>query len=104
MWTVWNQSTVNEKVYTVSLLSMALVMWIAVHWARRRTGTAPRPLAHPDRLPAHARSTNHMMGVLAAPAVAIYVLWTDWRVALRPWVLLMALALVLAVSGLWTEA
>src|SRR5690606_2911945 len=32
-WTVWNQSTVNEKVYTVSLLSMALVMWLAVHWA-----------------------------------------------------------------------
>ena len=24
-WTVWNQSTVNEKVYTVSLLSIALV-------------------------------------------------------------------------------
>src|SRR6185503_19343410 len=23
MWTVWNQSTVNEQVYTVSLLSMA---------------------------------------------------------------------------------
>ncbi|HEU4588947.1 MAG TPA: DUF2723 domain-containing protein, partial [Gemmatimonadales bacterium] len=27
-WTVWNQSTVNEKVYTVSLLSMALCMWL----------------------------------------------------------------------------
>jgi len=29
-WTVWNQSAVNEKVYTVSLLSMALVTWLAV--------------------------------------------------------------------------
>src|SRR5918992_2310494 len=25
-WTVWNQSTVNEKVYTLSLLSIAVVM------------------------------------------------------------------------------
>src|ERR1051325_5364453 len=31
-WTVWNQSTVNEKVYTVSLLSIALGTWLAVHW------------------------------------------------------------------------
>jgi len=29
-WTVWNQSVVNEKVYTVSLLSIAVVMWLVV--------------------------------------------------------------------------
>src|SRR5688572_23594484 len=29
--TVWNQSTVNEKVYTLSLLSIALVLWLIVH-------------------------------------------------------------------------
>ena len=44
-WTVWNQSTVNEKVYTVSLLSMALVTWFAVHWGDDEPGRAPRPLA-----------------------------------------------------------
>ena len=32
-WTVWNQSTVNEKVYTVSLLSIAMVVWCMVRWA-----------------------------------------------------------------------
>src|SRR5690348_6774148 len=32
-WTVWNQSTVNEKVYTVSMFSISLVMWLTVRWA-----------------------------------------------------------------------
>lgn len=102
MWTVWNQSTVNEKVYTVSLLSMAVVMWIAVHWG----DDVPGP--HRDRwliLIAYVTtlsSTNHMMGVLAAPAVLIYVLWTDWREALRPWVLLLGWVTLIAVSGTWT--
>ena len=37
-WTVWNQSVVNEKVYTVSLLSIALVAWLAVRWADDEPG------------------------------------------------------------------
>jgi hypothetical protein len=82
-WTVWNQSTVNEKVYTVSMMSTALVMWLGVHWADDRPGS------HRDRwviLIAYIlalSSTNHLMGVLAAPAVGIYILWTDWQVLLR---------------------
>ena len=68
-WTVWNQSTVNEKVYTVSLFSMALVTWLAVHWGDDAPG------AHRDRWLVlivyilALSSTNHMMGILAAPAV-----------------------------------
>ena len=30
--TVWNQSVVNEKVYTVSLLFFAVVAWLTVDW------------------------------------------------------------------------
>ena len=95
MWTVWNQSTVNEKVYTVSMFFMALVTWLAVHWGDDEPGP------HRDRwlvLIAYLlalTSTNHMMGVLAAPAVGIYVLWTDWRVLTRPWVLLAIVAVVI---------
>ncbi len=102
MWTVWNQSTVNEKVYTVSILSTALVLWLGVHWADDEPGS------HRDRwlvLIAYIialSSTNHMMGVLAAPAVGMYVLLTDPAMVLRPWVLWLALALALAVSGQWT--
>jgi len=98
-WTVWNQSTVNEKVYTVSLFFMALVTWLAVHWGDDEPGP------HRDRwliLIAYLlalTSTNHMMGVLAAPAVAVYVLWTDWRVLTRPAVLVgIFVAVVVGVS------
>jgi hypothetical protein len=100
-WTVWNQSTVNEKVYTVSLLSIALVMWLVVRWGDDEPGT------HRDRwlvLIAYVlalTSTNHMMGVLALPALAVYVLWTDWRTVLRPWAIVTFYALLLAVSGEW---
>jgi hypothetical protein len=86
-WSVWNQSTVNEKVYTVSLFFIALVMWLVVRWGDDKPG------AHRDRwlvLIAYLlalTSTNHLMGVLAVPALVVYVLWTDWRVVTRPWVI-----------------
>ncbi len=86
-WSVWNQSTVNEKVYTVSLLSIALVMWLVVRWGDDDPGS------HRDRwlvLIAYVlalSSTNHLMGLLAVPALVVYVLWTDWRVLTRPPVL-----------------
>ena len=101
-WTVWNQSTVNEKVYTVSILSTALTTWLGVHWADDAPGQ------HRDRwlvLIAYVfalSSTNHMMGVLAAPAVAVYVLLTEPTMLLKPWVLWLGLLLALAVSGSWT--
>ncbi|HXE58046.1 MAG TPA: DUF2723 domain-containing protein [Gemmatimonadales bacterium] len=100
-WTVWNQSTVNEKVYTLSLLSIALVTWLAVRWGDDAPGD------HRDRwlvLIAYVlalTSTNHMMGVLAAPAVAAYVLWTDRRIVTRGWAVALAWTLALAVSSKW---
>jgi hypothetical protein len=96
-WTVWNQSTVNEKVYTVSLFFMALVTWLAVHWGDDEPGP------HRDRwliLIAYLlalTSTNHMMGVLAAPAVIVYVLWTDWRVVTR-WPVLLGILVAVIVG------
>jgi hypothetical protein len=98
-WTVWNQSTVNEKVYTVSLLSIALVMWLVVRWGDDEPGP------HRDRwlvLIAYVMaltSTNHLMGVLAGPALVVYVLWTDWRVITRPTVIVgIVLAVLVGVS------
>jgi hypothetical protein len=102
MWTIWNQSTVNEKVYTVSMLSTALVLWLGVHWADDEPGQ------HRDRWLVligyiiALSSTNHMMGVLAAPAVAIYVLLTEPGILLKPWALFLGLTLALGVSGKWT--
>jgi hypothetical protein len=102
-WTVWNQSVVNEKVYTVSLLSIALVMWLVVRWGDDEPGP------HRDRwlvLIAYVlalTATNHLMGFLALPALGVYVLWTDWRVAVRPWAIVTFYALLLAVTGRWLD-
>ena len=86
--TVWNQSVVNEKVYTVSVLTIALVLWLVIRWADQ---------------PADARRDRYLvlivylMGVLAAPAVLAYVLATDPRALTRPR-FLVAAALVAAVG------
>src|ERR1700674_1834686 len=36
--TVWNQSVVNEKVYTVSLLFFAIVSWLMIEWMENPAG------------------------------------------------------------------
>ena len=72
-WTVWNQATVNEKVYTVSLLSIALVMWFCIHWGDEPEGPQRDRWLVLIAYTLALTSTNHQMGALAAPAVAIYV-------------------------------
>ena len=95
--------SVNEKVYTVSLLSIALVMWLVVRWGDDEPGP------HRDRwlvLIAYVlalTATNHLMGFLALPALGIYVLWTDWRVVVQPWAIVTFYALLLAVTGTWLD-
>src|SRR6266542_2781094 len=69
--TVWNQSVVNEKVYTLSLLSIALILWFIVRWDDQPAGEA-----HDHHLLLiiyllALTATNHMMGVLVGPVVAV---------------------------------
>src|SRR6266700_5318794 len=79
--TVWNQSVVNEKVYTLSLLSIALILWFIVRWDDQPAGEA-----HDHHLLLIVyllalTSTNHMMGVLVGPVVAVLLfppLKTQW--------------------------
>ncbi len=69
--TVWNQSVVNEKVYTLSLLSIALCLWLGLRWAERPAGAArDRLLALLVYLLA-LTSTNHGMGLLVGPAIVV---------------------------------
>ena len=72
--TVWNQSTVNEKVYTVSLLVIAAASWLAVLWYDHRA--EPKSLRY--LLSALylivLGSTNHLMSVLPVPALGLLVL------------------------------
>jgi hypothetical protein len=83
-WTVWNQSVVNEKVYTVSLLFIAMVAWLTVRWADLEPGPRrDRQLVLIAYLLA-LTTTNHMMGVLVISLVGVYVVLTDWRSLLKP--------------------
>lgn len=81
--TVWNQSNVNEKVYTLSVLVIALVTWLAVRWRdeRDRPGSE-RYLLWIVFLLALG-STNHLMSVLPAPALLLLVLASGARPLLR---------------------
>jgi hypothetical protein len=74
--TVWNQSNVNEKVYTLSVLIIAAVSWLAVLWHDRRDRPgASRYLLWVVFLLALG-STNHMMSVLPLPALGVLVLFS----------------------------
>ena len=90
-WTVWNQSVVSEKVYTVSLLSIAIVAWFAVRWADEAAGPRRDRWLLAAIYVVALTSTNHTMGVLGAPILGMYVLLTDWRTLLRPKFLVLAL-------------
>jgi Protein of unknown function (DUF2723) len=72
--TVWAQSVVNEKVYTVSLCGLAIAAWLIVRWCDEPDGRkADRTLV----LIAYIIGLGygiHMAGLLVAPAVVFAVL------------------------------
>ena len=87
--TVWSQSNVNEKVYTVSLLTIALITWLAIRW-QASTG---RP-GHDKLLVLMAfilslTVGNHLMGFLVAPALLAFVILVEPKTLrnarLYPW-------------------
>ena len=89
--TVWNQSVVNEKVYTVSLAFFAIVSWLTVRWCDNPEGrTADRLLVLIGFLIALGY-TNHPAGFLVAPAVVAAVMLRRPATLLR-WRLLLAIA------------
>nr|MBA3560392.1 DUF2723 domain-containing protein [Gemmatimonadaceae bacterium] len=89
--TVWNQSVVNEKVYTVSLLGLAVISWLTVRWSDDPEGPfADRTLVLIAYLLGLGYA-NHMMGFLAGPAVVVAVLVRRPDTLLR-WKLLLLLA------------
>ena len=86
--TVWNQSVVNEKVYTVAAFGLALISWLTVRWSDDPDGPkADRSLILIAYLLGLGYA-NHMMGFLAGPAVVAAVLIrrpdtiTRWKLVL----------------------
>jgi hypothetical protein len=93
--TVWGQSTVNEKVYTISVLIIAAVSWLAVRWRDQKdVAGGERYLLLAIFLMALG-STNHLMSVLPAPALGILILMTAPAVLLRKSFLVRVVPLVL---------
>ncbi len=90
--TVWNQSVVNEKVYTVALLGVAAVAWAALRW-----DDAPRNSRRADLLLVLAAYlcglgyANHPAGFLPVPAVGLFVLLRHPATIFR-WRLILAAA------------
>jgi len=96
--TVWNQSNVNEKVYTVSLFTIALLSWLAFRW-RDNLGQGKDDNLLVLMVFILALSVgNHLMAFLAAPALFLFILMVHPRVLLN-WRLYAAAAAV-AVVGL----
>ena len=99
--TVWNQSVVNEKVYTVSLFSIAAVLWLAVRWGDQASGSLRDHHLLVIVYLLALTATNHLMGLLVAPAVVVYVLYTDPRVFVSPKFLAWAAVAVGLGVSLW---
>ncbi|MEJ2540884.1 MAG: DUF2723 domain-containing protein [Gemmatimonadota bacterium] len=83
--TVWNQSNVNEKVYTVSLLTIALLSWLAIRWQERLGKGKDDNLLVLMVFILALSVGNHLMAFLAAPAIGVFILLvrpgvlTNWK-------------------------
>ncbi|HEX8395006.1 MAG TPA: DUF2723 domain-containing protein [Longimicrobium sp.] len=90
--TVWNQSNVNEKVYTVTLFTVALMSWVAFRWRDQVESHAGQKGGrfHDDNailfvLYVLALSIgNHKMAFLAAPALLVFLLLVKARSLFNP--------------------
>jgi hypothetical protein len=97
--TVWNQSNVNEKVYTVSLFTIALLSWLAFRWRDRLGEGKDDNLLLLIVFILALSVGNHLMAFLAAPALVVFILLVHPRTLLN-WRLYLtgALAIVLGLS------
>jgi len=100
--TVWNQSVVNEKVYTVAMLGLAMSAWCALRWhdslddGVSRFGRADAFLVLVAYL-CGLGYANHPAGFLPVPAIGLFVLLRRPGTLLR-WRTLTAAALLLGVG------
>src|SRR5215213_9196437 len=93
--TVWNQSVVNEKVYTVSLAFFAVVSWLTVLWCDDPDGRKADRILVLIAYLIGLGYANHPAGFLVGPAVAVAVLVRRPRTLLR-WKLILAAVVALA--------
>ena len=88
--TVWGNSVVNEKVYTVSLAGLAICAWLVVRWCDEPDAPKANRLLVLVAYLCGLGYANHMAGMLAIPALGIAILVRRPAVLLR-WRLLLAM-------------
>jgi hypothetical protein len=74
-YTVWAQSNVNEKVYTVSLLFVAAISYLAMLWEDHSDTFRGDRIIVLIAFLLGLGATNHQMSLLPLPALAAFVLW-----------------------------
>jgi hypothetical protein len=87
--TVWNQSVVNEKVYTISLLFFTIASWIIIEWIEDPDSRRADRLIILVCFLLGLGYSNHPAGFLPLPAAGVALLTTRWRTLLR-WKLVLA--------------
>ena len=87
--TVWNQSVVNEKVYTVSLLFFTIVSWLMIQWIEDPDGPRADRILIIVAFLLGLGYSNHPAGFLPLPAAGVAMLMVRWRTLLR-WRLVLA--------------
>ena len=97
VFTVWNQSVVNEKVYTVSLAFFAIVSWLTVLWCDDPDGRFADKLLVMIAYLIGLGYTNHPAGLLVGPAVTLAVIIRRPRTIFR-WKLVVAGAFAFALG------
>ena len=96
--TVWNQSNVNEKVYTVSLLTIALLSWLTFRWQENLGRGKEDNLLVLMAFIMALSIGNHLMALLVLPALFLFILAVRARTLLSP--RLYATSLVAVLLGL----
>ena len=96
--TVWSQSVVNEKVYTVSLVGLAITAWLTVRWCDDPDSPKADRLLVLIAYIAGLGYANHMAGLLALPAVGVAVLIRRPAMLLR-WKLILVAVVALIAGG-----
>ena len=102
--TVWNQSVVNEKVYTVSLAIFAIVAWLTVTWCDEPEGRKADKILILIAFLIGLGYANHPAGMLPVPAVGLAVLFRAPKTLLK-WKLILACvaAVILGISPFATQ-
>ena len=96
--TVWSNSVVNEKVYTVSLAFLAICSWLIVRWCDEPDSPQADKILVLVAYLAGLGYANHMAGLLVLPAAGIAVLLRKPQTILK-WKLITVAVLALVLGG-----